>query len=72
MFISVIGYIVLIASKDNQLRNGFLYVALIGAGIANPLVAAWLTDNTPNEATRAIIMGLYGWKYTPSFNLFST
>lgn len=83
MFISVIGYIVLIASKNNQLRYGFLHVALIGAGTANPLVAAWLTDNTPDKATRAIVMGFYGWtniagviagqifnhKYAPSYHI---
>ncbi|KAJ5812199.1 hypothetical protein N7474_008500 [Penicillium riverlandense] len=60
MFISIIGYIVLITSSNNQLRYGFLHIAMIGAGTANPLIAAWLTDNTPDQATRAVIMGFYG------------
>ncbi|KAJ5991678.1 hypothetical protein N7451_007402 [Penicillium sp. IBT 35674x] len=60
MLISIVGYIVLIVSKSNQLRYGFLHVALIGAGTVNPLVAAWLADNTPNKATRAIIMAFFG------------
>ncbi|KAB8256186.1 major facilitator superfamily domain-containing protein [Aspergillus pseudonomiae] len=60
MLISIVGYIVLIASKSNKVRYGFLHVALIGSGTANPLIAAWLTDNTPDHATRAVTMGLFG------------
>jgi MFS family permease len=61
MFISIIGYIPLIASRDNHVRYGFLFVIMIGAGSINPLSAAWLNDNTPEQATRSIIMGIYGW-----------
>lgn len=61
--IAIVGFIVLIGSNQSstKLRYGFLHIALIGAGTANPLVAAWLTDNTPDTATRSIIMGLFGW-----------
>ena len=51
----------LIASHSNKLRYGFLFVVMIGAGSINPLSAAWLNDNTPDKATRNIIMGIYGW-----------
>lgn len=61
MFISIIGYIVLIVSHSNKLRYGFLFVVMIGAGSINPLAAAWLNDNTPDKATRAMIMGIFGW-----------
>lgn len=27
----------------------------------NPLTAAWLNDNTPDKATRNILMGIFGW-----------
>jgi hypothetical protein len=61
--ISLVGFIVLIASDlhSEKLRYAFLHIALIGAGTANPLVAAWVQDNTPDTATRSIIMGLFGW-----------
>jgi MFS family permease len=62
MLISIIGYIVLIIPTSGpRLRYGFLCVAMIGAGTPNPLVAAWLSSNTPDKATRAIVMGLFGW-----------
>jgi MFS family permease len=63
MLIGLIGMIVFVASPTtaNKLRYGFMHVALIGAGSANPLVAAWLSDNTPDKATRAIFMGFFGW-----------
>jgi hypothetical protein len=61
MFISMIGYIALIASHSDHVRYGFLFVIMIGAGSINPLSAAWLNDNTPDKATRSIIMGIYGW-----------
>lgn len=59
MFIGVIGMIVLISTHDQKLRYGFAHVALVGAGTSNPLVAAWITDNTPEKATRAVIFGFY-------------
>ncbi|KAL4862840.1 hypothetical protein BDV12DRAFT_190113 [Aspergillus spectabilis] len=61
MFFSIIGYIALIAAGTgkNNVRYGFLFVIMIGAGSVNPLTAAWLNDNTPDKATRSIIMGLY-------------
>ncbi|KAH8660081.1 major facilitator superfamily domain-containing protein [Xylariales sp. PMI_506] len=61
MFVSIIGYIGLIVSSNNKVRYGFLFVVMIGAGSINPLSAAWLNDNTPDKATRSIIMGIYGW-----------
>ncbi|KAL4878781.1 major facilitator superfamily domain-containing protein [Aspergillus karnatakaensis] len=63
MFFSIIGYIALIAAGEgkNNIRYGFLFVIMIGAGSVNPLTAAWLNDNTPDKATRSIVMGLYGW-----------
>ncbi|KAL2869775.1 major facilitator superfamily domain-containing protein [Aspergillus lucknowensis] len=63
MFFSIIGYIALIAcgTGKNDVRYGFLFVIMIGAGSVNPLTAAWLNDNTPDKATRSITMGLYGW-----------
>ncbi|KAL3444672.1 major facilitator superfamily domain-containing protein [Aspergillus insuetus] len=63
MFFSIIGYIALIAcgTGKNNIRYGFLFVIMIGAGSVNPLTAAWLNDNTPDKATRSIVMGLYGW-----------
>ncbi|KAL4790974.1 major facilitator superfamily domain-containing protein [Aspergillus venezuelensis] len=65
MCFSIIGYIVLIiAGADpgrNNLRYGFLFVIMVGAGSVNPLTAAWLNDNTPDRATRSIVMGLFGW-----------
>lgn len=81
MFVSIVGYIPLIVSKDEKVRYGFLFVIMIGAGSINPLSAAWLNDNTPDKGTRAIIMGIYGWnnvagviagqvyssKYAPSY-----
>ncbi|KAL3459374.1 major facilitator superfamily domain-containing protein [Aspergillus heterothallicus] len=63
MLFSVVGYIALIAcgtGRDN-VRYGFLFVIMVGAGSVNPLTAAWLNDNTPDKATRSIVMGLYGW-----------
>lgn len=50
----------LIASDNDKLRYGFLHVALIGSGTATPLIAAWLTDNTPEKETRAITMSFFG------------
>lgn len=61
MLVSVIGYVPLVASRDNHVRYGFLFVIMVGAGSINPLAAAWLNDNTPDRATRAVIMGIYGW-----------
>jgi MFS family permease len=85
MLIGIIGMIVFVASPltATSLRYGFIHIALIGAGSANPLVAAWLTDNTPDKATRAIFMGFFGWsniagiiagqvykkKYAPSYKI---
>ncbi|KAL4936396.1 hypothetical protein BDV06DRAFT_216710 [Aspergillus oleicola] len=64
MTFSIIGYIVAIAcgTLRNNLRYGFLFVIMIGAGSVNPLTAAWLIDNTPDKVTRSTVMGLFGWK----------
>jgi MFS family permease len=59
MSIGVVGMIVLISTSNQKLRYGFAHIALIGAGTSNPLVAAWITDNTPEKATRAVIFGFY-------------
>ncbi|PKS06224.1 hypothetical protein jhhlp_006970 [Lomentospora prolificans] len=81
MFVSIIGYIILIASHDDKVRYGSLFLVMIGAGSINPLSAAWINDNTPDKATRSIMMGIYGWnnvagviagqiyssKYAPSY-----
>ncbi|KAF2404848.1 MFS general substrate transporter [Trichodelitschia bisporula] len=61
MAVSLTGFIVLTSSKNNRLRYAFVHVALAGAGTAAPLMAAWLTDNTPDRGTRSIIIGLNGW-----------
>lgn len=63
MLFSIIGYIALVAcgTGKNNIRYGFLFVIMIGAGSVNPLTAAWLNDNTPDKATRNILMGIYGW-----------
>ncbi|KAL4808177.1 major facilitator superfamily domain-containing protein [Aspergillus unguis] len=65
MLFSIIGYIALIACgpdpSRNKIRYGFLFVIMLGAGSVNPLVAAWLNDNTPDKGTRSIVMGLFGW-----------
>jgi MFS family permease len=46
MLFSIIGYIALIAcgTGKNNIRYGFLFVIMIGAGSVNPLTAAWLND----------------------------
>lgn len=63
MLFSIIGYIALVAcgTGKNNIRYGFLFVIMIGAGSVNPLTAAWLNDNNPEKATRNILMGIYGW-----------
>jgi hypothetical protein len=61
MFLSLIGFIVLAISKNQKLRFAFTHIALAGAGTAGPLMAAWLTDNTPDPATRSIVLGINGW-----------
>jgi hypothetical protein len=60
MLISIVGFIVMITSTNPKLRYGFVHVCMIGAGTANPLVAGWLRDNTPDRAVLAIFMGLFG------------
>jgi hypothetical protein len=61
-FISIIGFIVLIASDQTseKLRYSFLHIALIGAGTVNPLFAAWIQDNTPDTATCSVMIGFFG------------
>ncbi|KAK7191745.1 hypothetical protein DPSP01_008022 [Paraphaeosphaeria sporulosa] len=61
MFASCIGYIGLIASHSNKVRSGFLFIVMIGSGTIPPIAAAWLTDNTPEKATRSVMMGIFGW-----------
>ena len=63
MLFSIIGYIALVAcgTGKNNIRYGFLFVIMIGAGSVNPLRAAWLNDNTPDKATRNVLMGIFGW-----------
>ncbi len=82
MLVALIGFIVLTISKNNILRYVFLHICLAGASNISPLLAAWLTDNTPDAATRSIIIGLNGYsnlsgvivgqlfksKYAPSYH----
>ena len=57
MSIGVNGMIVLVSSANVNVRYGFAHVAVIGAGTINPLVAAWITDNTAEKANRAVNLG---------------
>jgi MFS family permease len=82
MIISIVGFVVLISSKNAVLRYGFVHICMAGAGAGGPIVAAWLTDNTPDRGTRSIVIGLNGYsnvagviagqlykpKYAPSYN----
>jgi hypothetical protein len=61
MFVSLIGFIVLMTSKNNKFRYGFVHVTLAGAGTAGPVMVAWLTDNSPDRATRSVIIGINGY-----------
>jgi MFS family permease len=81
MLVALIGFIVLTVSSNNALRYGFLHICLAGASNISPLMAAWLTDNTPDSGTRSIIIGINGYsnlagviagqlfktKYAPSY-----
>ncbi|KAK5173768.1 uncharacterized protein LTR77_002449 [Saxophila tyrrhenica] len=46
-------------------RYGFRYFALCillsGSFIASPLTVAWITNNTPEQGKRAILLGINGW-----------
>jgi hypothetical protein len=82
MIISIIGFIVLITTPNALLRYGFVHICMAGAGAGGPIVAAWLTDNTPDRGTRSIVIGLNGYSnvagviagqlykpmYAPSYN----
>jgi len=59
--IAIIGLIVMIAAQSPKLRYGFTHVCLAGAFAGGPLVATWLAGNTPNSASRSVVLGLNGW-----------
>lgn len=48
-------------SQNNVLRYVFVHVCLAGAGNTGPLMAAWLTDNSPEMGTRSVIIGINGY-----------
>jgi disulfide bond formation protein DsbB len=61
MLLSLVGFVVLIVSKNNKLRYVFVHICLAGAGTGGPVVVAWLTDNTPDKGTRSLIIGFNGY-----------
>jgi len=61
MALALVGFIVLAASKNNMLRYVFLHICLMDASNPGPLMAAWLSDNTPEMGTRSTIIGISGY-----------
>ncbi|KAF2401562.1 MFS general substrate transporter [Trichodelitschia bisporula] len=59
--IGMIGLAVMYATKNPRLRYGFTHVCLCGAFAGGPLVATWIADNTPDAATRSVLLGINGW-----------
>jgi uncharacterized membrane protein YhhN len=47
MALGLIGCLVMATSSNPQLRYGFAHVCLSGVFAGGPLVAVWLTGNTP-------------------------
>ncbi|KAK0654793.1 major facilitator superfamily domain-containing protein [Cercophora newfieldiana] len=61
MLLGVIGCAVMAASSDPQLRYGFAHVCLAGVFVGGPLVAVWLSGNTPWKGARSFVLGLNGY-----------
>ncbi|KAF1984625.1 MFS general substrate transporter [Aulographum hederae CBS 113979] len=61
MGLAIVGLIIMVVSKDPELRYGFTHVCLAGAFVAGPLIAAWLAGNTPDKATRSVVLGINGY-----------
>lgn len=49
MALGLIGCVVMATSSNPQLRYGFAHVCLSGVFAGGPLVAVWLTGNTPHK-----------------------
>lgn len=63
LLILLIGTAVTVLSPLNNyvLRYTGLCILLSGSFIASPLTVAWLANNTPEPAKRAILLGINGW-----------